>query len=390
MKTKFIFIVFLCLNLIQANAQSNDEVTLVVSADGATKEEATKFALRSAIEQAYGTFVSANTTILNDDLVKDEIVTISRGNIKKYTEISSLTLPNGNTSVTLKAIVSLSKLISYAQNKGATTEFAGAAFGMDMKAKELNRKNEIIVFQHMVEKLRSIKGLFDYKLVLDNPRITSNNNYSAEGEIQLIYNSNTELFNEILFSTLTALSLSEEEKTTYEKSGISYYSYEIPYMKSYKDDYGYHQKYARVYLRNSYPTISTLPPRNIYKWIKYVRQELDNSGMPIAVYGKILGEGPWLLNEYLILAESAYDFIVSDNINSPSSLDISIDSDPKFDIGLWSYVFKEKISFGIFNEPKYKAKKIPKKGKVVGKIKINIKIPQEDIMKYSKFTINPR
>ena len=388
MKTKFIFIVFLCLNLIQANAQSNDEVTLVVSADGATKEEATKFALRSAIEQAYGTFVSANTTILNDDLVKDEIVTISRGNIKKYTEISSLTLPNGNTSVTLKAIVSLSKLISYAQNKGATTEFAGAAFGMDMKAKELNRKNEIIVFQHMVEKLRSIKGLFDYKLVLDNPRITSNNNYSAKGEIQLIYNSNTELFNEILFSTLTALSLSEEEKTTYEKSGISYYFYEIPYMKSYNDNYGYHQKYAYVYLRNRYPMISTYT-NDIYKWIKDVRQKLDNSGMPIAEYRKMPLEGRCLLNEYLILAESAYDFIVSDNINSPSSLDISIDNDPKFDIGLWSYVFKEKLFSGIF-DAKYKAKKIPKKGKVVGKIKINIKIPQEDIMKYSKFTINPR
>ena len=69
-----------------SNANNNDEVTIVVSGDGATKSEATALALRSAIERTFGTFVSANTTILNDDLVQDEIVSITTGNIKKYEE----------------------------------------------------------------------------------------------------------------------------------------------------------------------------------------------------------------------------------------------------------------------------------------------------------------
>ena len=77
------------------------EVTLVVSADGATKTQAIDNALRSAIEQTFGTFVSANTEILNDELVMDEIATVSSGNIQKYKEIASVTLPNGKTSVTL-------------------------------------------------------------------------------------------------------------------------------------------------------------------------------------------------------------------------------------------------------------------------------------------------
>ena len=42
------------------------EVSLVVSADGPTKTEAVNNALRSAIEQSVGTFVSANTEILNE------------------------------------------------------------------------------------------------------------------------------------------------------------------------------------------------------------------------------------------------------------------------------------------------------------------------------------
>ena len=123
----------LCFAVVTGYAQTTDEVTLTVSSDGPTKEEATKNALRSAIEQAYGTFVSANTTILNDELVKDEIVTIANGNIKSYDEISSTAMPDGSQFVTLKATVSVSKLISYAQSKGAETEFAGATFGMNVK-----------------------------------------------------------------------------------------------------------------------------------------------------------------------------------------------------------------------------------------------------------------
>ncbi len=71
-------------------AIATDEITLTVSSDGPTKDDAVKNALRTAIEQSYGAFVSANTSILNDELVKDEIVTVSNGSIKDYKEISSV------------------------------------------------------------------------------------------------------------------------------------------------------------------------------------------------------------------------------------------------------------------------------------------------------------
>ena len=90
---------------------NTNEVTLVVSGDGETKDKAINIALRSAIEQAYGTFVSANTTIVNDELTRDEIVTISNGNIKGYKELSSMQV-GGKTAVTLEATVSISNLIT--------------------------------------------------------------------------------------------------------------------------------------------------------------------------------------------------------------------------------------------------------------------------------------
>lgn len=119
----------------------NDEVTLVASGKATDSEKATTIALRSAIEQAYGTFVSANTTILNDDLVKDEIVTISNGNIKSYEVLSDVKCEDGQDMVTVKATVCISKLVSYAKSKGASTEFAGATFAQSMKIKELNLKS---------------------------------------------------------------------------------------------------------------------------------------------------------------------------------------------------------------------------------------------------------
>ena len=77
--------------------------------------------------------MSANTSILNDSLVKDEIVSIASGNIKNYSEVDSNTMPDGKTFVVLKATVSIANLINYAESKGAETEFAGAAFAMNLK-----------------------------------------------------------------------------------------------------------------------------------------------------------------------------------------------------------------------------------------------------------------
>ena len=56
-----------------------DEVTLTTIGTGRNEDEATLRALRSALEQSFGTFVSENTTIINDELVRDEIASTSKG-----------------------------------------------------------------------------------------------------------------------------------------------------------------------------------------------------------------------------------------------------------------------------------------------------------------------
>ena len=83
-------LIFLALALFASTllAQNTNDVTLTVVGSGKTIEEAKTNALRSAIEQAYGAFVSSNTEILNDEIVKNEIVSISSGNIKEFKILS--------------------------------------------------------------------------------------------------------------------------------------------------------------------------------------------------------------------------------------------------------------------------------------------------------------
>ena len=148
-------------------AASNDEVTLIVSADGSSKDEAVKLALRSAIEQTYGTFVSANTTLLDDELVKDEVVTVASGNIKEYKELTNNILPNGRVYVTLQATVSISNLANYAKGKGAKVEFDGANLVMNIQLEELNTKSQEKVLDNLMTQLEAlVQNGYDYSIKL--------------------------------------------------------------------------------------------------------------------------------------------------------------------------------------------------------------------------------
>lgn len=165
---------------------SDDEVSLVVMADAPTKTEATTLALRSAIEQAFGTFVSANTTILNDELVKDEIATISSGNIKGYKILSVSTLPNGNVFVSLQAVVSISKLVSYSKGHGSEAEFSGKTFLMQVKLNEFNRQNELKALRILYDALSPFaKNMYDYHLKIGTPEKKTINTYQASRLIDI-------------------------------------------------------------------------------------------------------------------------------------------------------------------------------------------------------------
>lgn len=152
---------------VNSYAAKNEDITLIVTSDGTTKDEAIKNALRNAIEQTYGVFISANTDILNDEVISDEIATIASGNIKSYRELSS-SQSDVKTTVTIEAIVSVGKLISYAKSKGAEVEFDGASMLADMEIQELYKQNEELAVNNLLREMTELfKKGYDYELKIE-------------------------------------------------------------------------------------------------------------------------------------------------------------------------------------------------------------------------------
>ena len=92
--------------------QNNEVIKITTSASGITSEIAIQEALRSALEQSYGSFISTKTNIKNDELIDDEIVSITNGDIHKYVIISENVL-EGRTNITVESEISLNQINTF-------------------------------------------------------------------------------------------------------------------------------------------------------------------------------------------------------------------------------------------------------------------------------------
>ncbi len=217
---RILLILLLAIGALQAYPQEVDQVTLVVSGEGATKEQATHIALRSAVEQAYGVFVSANTEILNDELVIEEIATVTSGNVHSYKELSAVLLPDSTHLVALQAVVSTHKLAAYAQSKGVSCEFAGATFGANLRLLELNQQNTQKAFDNLVSQLEAfIPYLYEKKLTVGNPDIHGNITF----RVDYISTDATMAFKNMIITTCQALNMSDNEVQHLQSLGAQYY-----------------------------------------------------------------------------------------------------------------------------------------------------------------------
>jgi len=220
-------------------AQEDKTVTLTVSGQGKTQDEAKQNALRSAIEQAFGTFISSNTEILNDELVKDEIISISNGNIQSFDVLSEVQLHNGEWSNTLKATVSVTKLTSFCESKGVQSEFKGSLFAFNVNQQILNEKNEIKAIENVSQVIRNMADdSFDYSITVSDPISldASNSKWRIPMYISVYKNSNFDNIPKILYSTLKGISLSLEEAKNYVQLGKNVYPISIAIDEN---DYSY-------------------------------------------------------------------------------------------------------------------------------------------------------
>jgi len=225
-----ILILTLAFSLNVEAQDANKTVTLVANGQGKTQEEAKQQALRSAIEQAFGTFISSKTEILNDNLVKDEIVSVANGNIQKFDVISEVEIPNVGYATSLKATVSVTKLTSFIESKGVAVEFKGGILAVNIRQQILNEQNETKSMQNIVNTCKEILDLScDFEMVRGEPKQKSNDNnkWAIPISINVKFNKNIEKLNQYLMNSIIGLSMSTDEVNQYKQLGKQTYKLAI-------------------------------------------------------------------------------------------------------------------------------------------------------------------
>lgn len=145
-----------------------ENVKIMATGQGKTYQEAIHCALGVAAEQAFGTFISANTVILNDELVKDQLVSLQYGNIVSYEVLYQG--GEDTKTVTLEAIVSTDNLIEFAKSNGSETELAGNTFATNVKLVLLNRKNAAVAAENLYNLLSIYaQEMYDFELITGEP-----------------------------------------------------------------------------------------------------------------------------------------------------------------------------------------------------------------------------
>ncbi|PKP46505.1 MAG: hypothetical protein CVT92_17440 [Bacteroidetes bacterium HGW-Bacteroidetes-1] len=215
----FLFTIIFVLSQQAVQAQDSEKtVSITVSGSGKTQQDAKQSALRSAIEQAFGTFISSKTEIFNDQIVADQIASVANGNIQSFKMLNESQLPDSSWGVTLKAIVFVSKLTSFVEAKGVAIEIKGGMFALNIKQQLLNEQGELIAVCEMVGLLHEPMQIsFDYEIKSDDPKSldAESKNWEIPLTVTAFSNKNMDFCADYCLKTLAALSLSSEEVKSY-------------------------------------------------------------------------------------------------------------------------------------------------------------------------------
>ena len=215
--TFIILIVFKFATISYAQTENKD-VSITASGSGKTLEDAKQAALRSATEQAFGAFISSKTEMFNDQVVADQMASVSSGNIISYEILNEAQLPDGRWGITLKALLSINKLASFVQAKGISAEIKGGLFSMNIKQQALNEESEFKVVSDMFGILHDILQIsFDYEIVPGIPQSKDSKNESFDLPISVHVktNKNIDFCMQYLRNTLGAISLKPAEVESY-------------------------------------------------------------------------------------------------------------------------------------------------------------------------------
>ncbi len=192
------------------------EQKVVSTGMGATSEQATQDALRSAIEIAVGSMVSSNTLVSNDKIIRDEIFNHSKGFVRSYEVVSESGDPTDGYVVTISAIVTREHIANKLKAQGVSVNYNAKAMFVQLKEWD-NLANAERAMAKNLFGLEAIKrnktSVYNYSMTVDEP-IRSDNKYKVAVHWKAIFNDNWENEYQKMLTTLDQL--------CYEKTILTY------------------------------------------------------------------------------------------------------------------------------------------------------------------------
>lgn len=206
--TLFLIALWPTFSYTQTPSNPNDTLTPVTATGiGMTLDKALESALQSAVSNAIGTYVSSETMVKNNMLIKDEILSYSGGYVQKY-EILSKSNENGVFTIQIQALVKRIQLINKMKSLNLYTKDidGGSLFG-EAFTKINTSKNAVDVIKSVVAKYPQQA----YVIKTSDPKIVSTSDQSNIATIELdVTVSFDSVWLEELENKLTQIAISHE------------------------------------------------------------------------------------------------------------------------------------------------------------------------------------
>ena len=221
-KSTISVVVFLLLNY---RAISQDQL-VKASGMGSSYEIARTNALRSAVENTFGAFISTETKIKNDILESDKTYSTTSGYIKRVQDISKSNIGD-EYSVTIEAVISPEKLSSFVKSKGIDVEYNGSLYASNLRIQKMNEyseQNSVRILSEYAETV--IPKCFDIEVTAKDPY-----KYPAEWVIKIDIiakaNNNLNILLSHIDKTLRNISLNASDIETRRQMGMYPYGITI-------------------------------------------------------------------------------------------------------------------------------------------------------------------
>lgn len=187
------------------------EKKVIADGYGSTAEAALQNALQNAVEQAAGAYVSSITEIENDEIVKDEVLSLSHGFIKEHRKLSENRYDD-EYKVVVAAIIVEKQMIERLEASGIKVNYNASGLVSDLKAWDNMKEDEYNMAMALfdVHEIKDYGIIWNYNIRTSEPR-RQGDKYYVQGTISTSTNSNYTAEFENLKNILSELALESIE-----------------------------------------------------------------------------------------------------------------------------------------------------------------------------------